>query len=205
MPSPELSEPEENALKAISKVERILFGGSVRYVCGLCHAQGNRIASFAKKNGFAASCQLFIAMQLGLIGAAVLWTGVLANTINVSLGTSDEFVVGAMVLLFVVGGLGFLWSLWDINKASRLGRRYQASGSPDEDLPAPATSPRPTPVISTIALSVLGLNVIGIGACLLAAKYVAPRVTGVFFVILGGLLLALSLRPLLKRALPGGA
>ena len=198
----ELAEIEQGAIAVVSPLERALFAGSIRYVTDLSGRSGNKIAPFVKKNGFVAGFQLFVSQQLTLVAGAVGWTGVLGIAINTSLGRANPTMVVATVVLFVTAACGIVLSFSDIAKARRLGKQFQANGSPREELPPPTVPPMPSPLISALASSVFALDVIGIGACLMTAKYSAPQATGVFFLIMGVVMLSVPLTLLLKRRRP---
>ena len=196
----ELTALEDAAVASVSSLERALYGGRVRAVSDLSSRPGNKIATFVQKNGFVAGYQLFVSQQMMLPSAAFAWSGVLGVSINSALHHSNRVVGWAIVVLFVAAGCAFAVMFRNVAKASRLGKQYRASGSPHEDLPPPTVPPTVAlSMISVLAVLVWALDILGIGACLLTAKYSAPRATGGFFVAIGLLLLGLPLTMVRKR------
>jgi len=181
----QLAELEQSAIASLKPLERRLFAGSVRYVSDQSARSGNKISSNIQRSGYVAGFQFFVAQQLIGLATAVAGIGLLGHAVNVVISRSSPFITLANVVLFISAAALIAASFVRAGRAGHLGKQFQASGSPHEELPPPTTPPVPLPRLSAIAIGVFALGVIGIGACLMTARYSAPRATGVFCVILG--------------------
>jgi hypothetical protein len=195
----ELTPEEEMALSDLSRVERRLFGSSIRYATDQAARPSTRTGRATRQSGFRAAFQFLVAREVLGLAAALGWMGILAE-VAFDAAKAPSLAQGLTeAALFLPAALIFCSLLRPMLRARSLGQAFKASGSPSPVLPLPMSPPVPAPAIGGASVVVLALAIIGIGAVFLAASAAAPRTSGIFYLAMGVALLSGGLLGLLKR------
>jgi hypothetical protein len=171
------------ALATLPRLERRLFRSSVRQ---MAEAAASRPTSRVRRDGFVASVHAFVAMNLLLVGGAVLG---LAATTKIWLDTLTHPSVGSGLLQAALWTLG----LSTLVIAFRHGRASDALAKAHRSQPrplevgAPVANFQPTlmPFVR-FSLAAFGMPFLLMGVNLETSKFGVARVTGVLPII-GGL------------------
>lgn len=178
----DISAGVEEALDSLTWWERRAFRGTV-IQASLAASNVPYTKKVVAASGFLFVVYMQVVVQLTITAAALAFTAV---TLGIAEAVAKVHSLTALnVVLWVVAGLIFLWGIRRIASMRTSTRAFTAGGSrlPQLGPVLPSFRPR-APRGLAVAVAIVGLDFVAIGAILASSAASAPRVTGFVFIAL---------------------
>lgn len=193
-PTISVQEASQVVLDSLSSVERRWFASTAAFAIDQARRSQSRYGTAAAQGGLMSVVHRAIGAQLTVTAGALGWAMVAVETLHFS---SHLALVAVVPLMIVLGGLttGTLWGAFVENRRSGASRAVFSAGRSKDSFQLPPATGLPVPgsAWGGAMLCLWGADLVVAGWSLHTAKFVAPRATGIYFMAMGLLALALGL------------
>jgi hypothetical protein len=194
-----ISDADHRALAAVSRVERRLFGSTIRYAVDQANRADTPTARVAARTGIVAAVQNLLARQIALLGTTIMLSGIVAEGAFSLVNRAVSAEVPVVATLFTTGGVILSCAMARLVRCAHWEKEYKQTGGPVASLPDLVTEPVRRPRLQLWTPIVVAAEFITLGILLMSAPYEAPRITGVFVAGMGILFLSLAVSAGRKR------